>query len=389
MPDPDHVHRRFQLVEDRYWIEPDGSIDDVASFQRDSDSRLINAYNVYVLIKFLDEFGPEVVFVNNLVGLGGHGLIATLQFLQIPWVWYLGDAVPNELCLSYRAVFPSLVREFNRFIKGQYIAVSRQLIEELEGYGFALEGNVKILPYGIIGSRSETTTPRERKAGEPLQIMSCGMVNRQKGIDILIEAAALLVKAGHDNFHVDIYGQIEDASLVTLAASSGLARYLSFKGPWPHSELTRIYAQYDIFAFPTREREPFGIVALEAMAAGCVSVMTRRCGIAEWFVHGVHCLKAARNSDAFAETLRAALVGEIPLTPIAARAREVVWKHFHLDAIIPSIEGILIKAVEKNQEGRGGGSSVEVYRLARLAEALAGHLIRQTMREPRRPESRA
>ena len=29
LPNPDHVHRRFQLVEDRYWIEPDGSIDDV------------------------------------------------------------------------------------------------------------------------------------------------------------------------------------------------------------------------------------------------------------------------------------------------------------------------------------------------------------------------
>ena len=92
-------------------------------------------------------------------------------------------------------------------------------------------------------------------------------------------------------------------------------------GVRPHAELLELYGEYDVFAFPTRDREPFGLVPLEAAARGCVPVITRRCGIAEWLVHGVHCLKVDRSCRGLRGRLGAILEGEIALEPMAAPRR--------------------------------------------------------------------
>ena len=377
-PCPSHVHRRFQLIEDRYWVEPEGGRDDIFAFLRDIGSHFVNAHNVHILTAALEEFRPDVVYLNNLVGLGGLALLATLQHLEVPWAWHLGDIVPHELCFARRGLIPSLANEFNRGVKGHYIAVSRQLFEEIRGYGFSLDGPTTILPYWITGRREEIETvsaPYVAGSG-PLRIMSCGVVNRQKGIDILIEAASLLVESGCADFLIDIYGRIEDATLTALVQRYGLTRQIVFQGPRPHGEITRLYSDYHVFAFPTREREPFGIVPLEAMAAGCVPLITRRCGIAEWLVHGVHCLKVAREPEALAGSLRSILDGEVPLEPIAARGKDLVWNNFHLDTILPRIENVLSSAVREHRRSGSPGSSADAYRLARLAESLAQSLIR-------------
>ena len=207
--------------------------------------------------------------------------------------------------------------------------------------------------------------------------MSCGVVNRQKGVDILIEAAALLLRAGLDDFSIDIYGRIDDSTLPDLSRTLGLSRHIVFQGERPHAEILSRYAEYDVFAFPTQEREPFGIVPLEAMAGGCVPLITRRCGVAEWLVHGVHCLKAARRPDAFADALATILRGQVDLSPIANRGRDLVWNRFHLDAVLPEIEAILIAAAHAKPAERPG-SAADAYRLSKLAEGLAHNLIRQT-----------
>jgi glycosyltransferase involved in cell wall biosynthesis len=123
-------------------------------------------------------------------------------------------------------------------------------------------------------------------------------------------------------------------------------------------------------------REPFGLVPLEAAARGRVPVISQRCGIAEWLVHGVHCLKVERTADAFARTFRSILEGEIALEPIARRAEAAAWRDFHVDAILPRIERTLAAAARQSRDG--GGTSAEAYRMARLAEQLAQAFIQES-----------
>ena len=104
-------------------------------------------------------------------------------------------------------------------------------------------------------------------------------------------------------------------------------------------------------------------------------MMSELCGNAEWFVHRVHCLKAERNPDAFADALAAILSGAIALEPIARRASAVVGRDFHMDSLIPRIERALASASGRSRDG--AGTADEAYRMALLAEKLTRVFIQE------------
>jgi glycosyltransferase involved in cell wall biosynthesis len=372
--DPPHVHRRFKLIEEYCWYSTDAWFHPLGAKLRDAESRFINACNVHALISFLDGFDPDVVYVCNVIGLGGLGLMGCLQYLKLPWVWQLGDCVPNILCGFAEGMLPTLVEEFSRQISGHYIIVSSQLQQEIERRGVVLKGQVDVIPNWIVGERPAPRTVFYR-AGQRLRIMSAGQVTRYKGVHYLIEAAAHLRDAGLTNFVVDIYGRIADPSFANLIRRLEVDEFVELKGVRPQKELMRLYGDYDVFAFPTQEREPFGLVPLEAVARGCVPVITRQCGIAEWLVHGVHCLKAERTAAAFADTFAEILQGRIALEPIARRGAVAAWRNFHIDTILPQIERKLKQA--STQSRAGAGKASDAYRLARMAEQLTQALIQE------------
>ncbi len=372
--DAPHVHRRFQLTEESNWYATDLWFDPLGSRLRDVESRFINAYNVHALTTFLEEFDPEVVYICNIVGLGGLALMACLQYLKVPWVWQLGDNVPMVLCSVPQGVFPTLVAEFSKQLQGHYIIVSTQLQRQIEECGVVLGGQVDTIPNWIVGKRPPPRT-RFHRTGQTLRIMSAGQVKRHKGVDLLIEAAARLRDAGLTGFQVDIYGKIYDTCFADLIRQFDLEERVHLKGVRPQKELMALYADYDVFAFPTWEREPFGLVPLEAAARGCVPVMTRQCGIAEWLVHGVHCLKAERTADAFADAFAEILRGRIALEPIARRGAVAAWRDFHIDTILPQIERKLVQASKQSRDG--AGQPGDAYRLARMAEQLTQVLIQE------------
>ncbi len=104
-------------------------------------------------------------------------------------------------------------------------------------------------------------------------------------------------------------------------------------------------------------------------------------GHAEWFVAGVHCLKADRTPRAFADALARVMAGTIDLGPIARRAASVVGRDFHLDAQIPRIEAALAGASGSSggRERGGEDAGAEAYRMALLAEKLARVLVQEAI----------
>jgi len=369
---PPHVLRRLRLTDE--W-NPNGMSHHPLGYRLDeADSRLVSAFNVHALTTVIDEFQPDAVFICAVTGLGGFGIMACLQFLNIPWVWQLGDCIPRILCSTRRETFPTLAQEFTRRIRGTYVVVSEQLKRETEECGLRLGDRVEMLPYWITGPRPPART--DFYSGGHLRIMSAGQVSYFKGSDILIEAAALLREAGHTDFSVHLYGNLFDPSLRELIRQRNLTEHVVLMGVVPQRELLELYRNYDVFAFPTWEREPFGLVPLEAVARGCVPILTRQCGVAEWLVHGLHCLKADRTPEAFARGFAEVIERKIPLRPIARRGASAVWRDFHIDAIIPKYEALLADAAAERVH-RIAGSSSEAYRLARLAEQLTSSLLQE------------
>ena len=375
VPKVAHVLRRFRLADE--WNPNVLGLFAVNHLMVHAQSRFVNAHNVYELTRTVQDWAPDVAYLGNLVGLGGLGLVCALQHLGVPWVWQLGDCAPALLCAGRRGPYPGLAAEFSRSSRGAYICVSQSVRRETERHGIALNGRIEILPYWITGSRPAPR--RSHYQGGHLRVMSAGSVNRDKGTDILIEAAARLRTLGVTDFSVDIYGKVGDPSLAHMIRALGLEEFVTLKGPRPHAELTELYSKYDVFVFPTSEREPFGMVPIEAAARECVPLITRRCGVSEWLVHGVHCLKAARNPEAFASALVDVSTGAIPLAPIARRASEAAWRDFHLDAIVPKIESVLADSAIPNRVRIDPKSASDLYRMARMAEHLAEGLVEEAM----------
>lgn len=363
-PSAPHVLRRLRLTDE--W-NPNGMSRDPLAYRLDeAESRLVSAANVHALTTVLSEFSPDVVYVNAVTGLGGLGLMACLQFLGVPWVWQLGDCIPRVLCSNELRPIAGLTDEFTRQIRGSFIAVSERVRRETETDGPGLGDRLTMLPYWITGQRLP-----HRDAfyeGGHLRIMAAGQVARFKGTDVLIEAAARLRDAGHSDFSIDIYGNLLDRTLVHLIQTLDVGEHVRLKGALPQAQLLEAYRHYDLFAFPTLAREPFGLVPLEAVARGCVPIISRECGIAEWLVHGLHCLKADRTPEAFARAFGDVLDRRIDLEPLARRGGEAAWRDFHVDAVVPQIERILATAARQSRAL--AGSYEDAYRLARLAEQL-------------------
>jgi glycosyltransferase involved in cell wall biosynthesis len=383
VPPVPHVHRVMKLA-NIYQQAFYHRCTDVVRRLMAADASFVSLHNVVTLIDELQSFQPDVVYLWHLVGLGGLGILGCLHHLRIPWVWHLMDSVPLSLCITVGGVVPGLAQEFNRQVSGSYLACSSRVINENEQGGVALKGEVTILPNWIVGQRPNRVRstwyggPTQAvKASRPLRMVSAaGWLGNHKGIDLAIHAAAGLRDAGIDNFSLDLYGKTVDRNYQALMQRLSVGRFVTLRGMREQSELARLYQDYDVFLFPTWEREPFGFAPLEAAAQGCVPLITDDCGLAEWLVHGVHCLKAGRTAPALVKSIQSILDGVIDLRLLGQRAQRVVWRDFHIEAVVPRIEAALLRASRKSRAG--AGTVAEVHRMAAVAEKLSHLLIQES-----------
>ena len=111
-------------------------------------------------------------------------------------------------------------------------------------------------------------------------IVFMGRLVSDKGCDLLLHALALLQK---DGFYpsVSIIGEgTERSSLEAMTLVLGLSTQVQFMGSVTENRGREI-AQHKVMVIPSRWSEPFGLVALEGIAAGCVVVASSQGGLAE------------------------------------------------------------------------------------------------------------
>lgn len=110
-------------------------------------------------------------------------------------------------------------------------------------------------------------------------IVFLGRLVSDKGVDLLIEAVALLRDGGLTAGLTVVGSGPEEEKLKTLAQTLGVASQIDFVGPKSGMELARILNAHRVMAIPSRWAEPFGIVALEGIACGCVAVGSQEGGL--------------------------------------------------------------------------------------------------------------
>lgn len=118
-------------------------------------------------------------------------------------------------------------------------------------------------------------------AGVPrrAELVFVGRLVSDKGVDILLDALALLAHRGR-RIGLTLIGDGPEApALRRQAEASGIAGQIDFAGRRVGPELVAALSAHQVLVVPSVWEEPFGVVALEAMACGCVPLVARSGGL--------------------------------------------------------------------------------------------------------------
>ena len=165
---------------------------------------------------------------------------------------------------------PLLRRVVNR-LNGR-VAVSRAAYEFISRY---FPGVYSLIPNGVDIQRfSAEATPIEAYDDGRPTVLFVGRIEKRKGLAYLIRAYSQMQEA-LPNVRILVVGRQGRAGrgYMRYVRNRGLSG-IQFVGEVPQSELPRYYQTCDVFCSPALSGESFGMVLLEAMAAGKPVVAT-------------------------------------------------------------------------------------------------------------------
>lgn len=144
-------------------------------------------------------------------------------------------------------------------------------------------------------------------------ILFVGRLIPEKGATVLLRAFALIPRSACPPNLTIVGSGPQKIELENLARNLGIAERVRFLASISGSELQEIYRANTVVAVPSVWEEPFGLVALEAVASGCRVVVSNRGGLPE--AAGPTAIIVPPTPEAFAKGLARALDdAQYPLT---------------------------------------------------------------------------
>jgi phosphatidylinositol alpha-mannosyltransferase len=148
--------------------------------------------------------------------------------------------------------------------------------------GRRFRGDVRVIPNGCDVDRFASAPPVQ-DAPDGRRIMWVGRLDPQKGFGVALRAFERLL-ADHPDAALIVAGDGRDRALVERLAAGTRPR-VHLLGSVLHGDLPGYLAAADVFVAPALGQESFGIVLVEAMAAGLPVVATDIAGYREVVRH--------------------------------------------------------------------------------------------------------
>jgi glycogen(starch) synthase len=255
----------------------------------------LERHNARVLARALAEHRPDAVAWWSMGGMS-LSLIEQVRRAGVPsvaaicddWFAYAGEVDGWTRALAKRPLLASVVGAATRLPTrpdpgraiDSWVFLSEELAARADAAGLERRAE-RIAPRGADRAFAEAAGERPQWRWRLLYL---GRIDERKGVDLAIEALGELPDEA--TLRVVGSGDAEEAARLRALAPAGR---VSFERV-PRSELPALVAGADALLFPVRWREPWGLVPLEAMAAGTPVVATGRGGSGEYLRHEENCL---------------------------------------------------------------------------------------------------
>lgn len=172
---------------------------------------------------------------------------------------------------------------------GLVIVNSSAMFKEVVDHFHAPEDKIVVIPNGIFADKLSCESSVEdlrakHKVNDGPVLLFVGRLVQEKGIQVLFEAApAILERHPEATFIVAGAGYYED-ELRRVASAKGITDQVKFFGMANDVDLSELYTIADALVVPSLY-EPFGIVALEGMAARVPVVTSDSGGLMDIIEH--------------------------------------------------------------------------------------------------------
>ncbi len=214
---------------------------------------------------------------------------------------------------------------------------------------FRYRDKVRVIPLGIDPAPFVRAADSNRQASrsDTRELLFVGRLRYYKGLAYLISALPQI----HDA-HLTIVGTGPmEGDLRELAAELEVEGRVTFAGDVSENDLPAYYANGDMFVLPASERsEAFGLVQLEAMAAGKPVVSTRLGTGVEWVNQdGVTGLTVPpRDSAALAGAINSLLADPGRRERMGQAARARVVSEFTLQKMVDRVMKVYGECLQKS-----------------------------------------
>lgn len=325
------------------WIRPVGRPVDL-TYNRSNVPIDPRPWSVRAVTRELAAFGPDVVHVHEPFA-PSTGLWTLLAAREPLVATFHSGAEPARL---YDALAPVLRRLARRL--AARIAVSEVAARVARR---RLGGTYEVIPNGVDVDRFARAARIDLGLGRKLLFV--GRLDARKGFHLAVAAFARLAAERGDLRLVVVGDGPERGAAGSLATE--LRERVLFLGTLPNRDLPAVHAACDVFVAPNTGGESFGIVLVEAMAAGLPVVASAIPGFDEVVRDGVDgILVPPGDVGALAHAL-ARVLDERDLAAGLRRAGRERARAFSWNVVLPRLEAVYRKARSSAGSGRGPGAA--------------------------------
>jgi glycosyltransferase involved in cell wall biosynthesis len=355
LPDKGPLREKLQAIDVpisisplKPWFADDDSVEGVLRWLEDLPERLEG------IVELIHRWDIEIVHSNVAdifegafaARLTGRPHICTVRNNRFAETWVANFiSLPNAY-----AVISSL--------SNAIVPVSNAVKDAMSPYSDPLK--LRVIPNGIEATSAQRDVQRPRsephrsdsKNPQGPRICSFGRIAVQKGYELLIDAAALVVKS-FPTARFSVYGAIQDEPLgqrlLGRVDQLGLGENVSFEG---HTDSVQeeLHAMDLLVISSIEEGSPR--VALEAMAAAKPIVSTRCGGPEEIIIHGeTGYLVPQDDSESLAEAIIKVLEDPETARQMGSKGLERVRRHFDARRVSEQYEALYREVLKDRPAG--------------------------------------